>query len=145
MPTARRDISARSYSCMNGRERLAASAGPPSSSSPRASAPRTGARPASAEQIADTSTPASIHQSHALAARIGGRVHLAGGVIPGDDLHIAPLPPGHLERMSHGLQLLDLRVAQRALFIVDFVGQVLMMVVRVFDDVRRVHAVQIIE
>jgi hypothetical protein len=29
MPTARPDISVRSYSCMNGRERLAASAGPP--------------------------------------------------------------------------------------------------------------------
>ena len=49
MPTARPDISARSYLCMNARERLAACASRPSSSSSRVSVPRTGVQSVNAE------------------------------------------------------------------------------------------------
>src|ERR1700730_10109373 len=123
MPTVRPDISARSCSCTNGRVRLVACARQPSSRSLRASAPRTGARPANAEgrtytlPLTDarglpmrTLSARSVDEPHALAARIRRCLHLAGGVIPGDHLHVAPLPAGHPERVPHGLQLLDFRI-----------------------------------
>ena len=47
--------------------------------------------------------------------------------------------------MAHGLQARDLIVGQRALFVLDHVGQVLMVVARILDDLRGAHPIQIIE
>jgi len=66
----------------------------PSSNSSRASVPRIGARPASAEAARRRRL---VHESDAFAARIGGGVHPAAGEIPGDYLHVAPLPAGHFQ------------------------------------------------
>src|SRR3974390_1660622 len=66
-----------------------------------------------------------VDETRALAARIRGGLDLAGGEVPGDHLHVAPLTVRQLEGVAHGLKLKDLAVAQSALLIVDFIRQVL--------------------
>ena len=86
-----------------------------------------------------------VDQARAFAARIGCRLHRPGSEIPGDHLHVAPRPAALLEFLSLGLQHRDLLGRQRTALVIDDVGQILLVVMRIFDDVRGAHAVHIVE
>src|ERR1700722_11801113 len=129
---------------MSARSSLAGYARLPSASSRRDSARLTGAPPASDERRRHGAA-ALVDQPLAFAARIRGRGHLAGGEIPGDDFHVAPAAAALLQLVAHGLKARDVLIRERALLVLDGVGQVLMMVAGIRDDIRSAHAVQVIE
>ena len=86
-----------------------------------------------------------VHQPDPGAAWIGGRFHLAGLVVPGDHLHVAPLARALSQRVTARLEFLALLGRQRIGFELQHVGRKLVMEARRADDFLRALAVHEIQ